>query len=463
MKHHPTFLSALFVLFLTAGTADAWLMKGPYLQNVTNNSIVISWETDTSEIGSVEWGETSFLGNKASDTKSVVNHAVTVAGLLPGKTYYYKVTGDQAAGTWTFATAPEPWQSFSFAVFGDNRTNEADHRSVVNGIIGEGVPLLLNTGDMVDYGTLESNWQKFFDIEKELLRSTCFFPTIGNHEITIDILLVNYKKYFTVPESKEGGKAYYSFDYGNTHFADLNTNDALSFSTMKTWLEADLKAASLRPGIQHIFTVMHHGPYSAANHGDNAKVKSDIVPILKKYNVQMTFAGHDHDYERGEVDGLRYMVAGGGGAPLYSAGTQAGTIYSEKTLAYSVFTVNGGRVDGCTKKPDGTVIECFGWGDLPPPDAGMPDSGTADSGTADGSTPDGGIADASMVDAAAADAAAADAAKDSDTGMDSGTVADSSTPTDAGAPDASVPSDAATDSGGPDNLPAGCSCSSIGL
>jgi len=457
MKNGIASILTFFLLLLTVATADAWVMKGPYQQNVSRNSMVISWETDVAEIGTVEWGNTSALGNKVSDAKAVVNHALTIPGLLPGNTYYYKVTGDQVTGTWNFVTAPDSWQSFSFAIFGDNRTNEGDHASVVKGILGEGVPLLINTGDMVEYGTLEANWQKFFDIEKELLRSTCFFPTIGNHEITIDIQLVNYKKYFTVPESKEGGKTYYSFDYGNTHFAVLNTNDLLNFSTMKGWLDADLKAASLRPGIEHIFTVMHHGPYSAANHGDNSTVKSEIVPLLKKYNVQMTFAGHDHDYERGEVDGLRYLVAGGGGAPLYSAGSKTGTIFSVSTLSYSVFNVSGGRVDGCTKKPDGTVIECFGWGVLPPPDAGTPDSGAP---------PDSGVYDTGVADASNTDAATADAADDAgltDTGMDSGPVADSSTPADAGATDASVPTDAETDSGGPDNPPAGCSCSVIGL
>ncbi len=31
----------------------------------------------------------------------------------------------------------------------------------------------------------------------------------------------------------------------------------------------------------------------------------------------MVFSGHDHLYQRGEVDGLDYIVSGGGGAPLY--------------------------------------------------------------------------------------------------------------------------------------------------
>jgi hypothetical protein len=106
---------------------------------------------------------------------------------------------------------------------------------------------------------------------------------------------------------------------------------------------------------------MHHGPYSASNHGDNPTAKSKVVPILKKYNVDMTFAGHDHNYERGEADGLRYIVAGGGGAPLYSSGTSKYTIYSESVLHYVVINVFGADVSGCAYRVDGSVMDCFSW------------------------------------------------------------------------------------------------------
>ena len=406
-----TFALLLVVNMLWASAALAAIKKGPYLQSVTGASVMVVWETDTTTTGKVDWGTSSSYGNTATDPASGTMHAVTVNGLSPGTTYYYKVENDTTGGT--FTTAPRPDQSFSFVVFGDNRTNTNDHQSVVDGIIIEAPTLVINSGDLVEYGSTSSLWQTFFDVEKELLRNACVFTAIGNHEITIDPTAQLYLKYFYLPTSTAGGEKYYSFDWGNAHFAVLDSFDGTSsFSTnQQNWLKQDLAAAQANTDIRHIFTVMHQGPYSNSTHGGNAVAKSTIVPILKQYGVEMTFAGHDHDYERGEVSGLRYMVAGGGGAPLYSPTSGPGVIYEESTLHYVLFNVDGDRVDGCAKKPDGTVMECFEWGTPPQTDAGTPDSGQDaghDTGTPDAAHIDTGVADTGVADTGAADAATED-------------------------------------------------------
>lgn len=474
----------LLSILLSAVTADAAIKKGPYLQSVKKDAVTVVWETDAALSGKLEWGTTQAYGTTATDAASNTMHAVQIQGLSPGTMYYYKIENDTTGGT--FSTAPAPNQPFTFVVYGDNRTNKGDHQSVVDGIIAEAPALLINTGDLVETGSDANLWQEFFDIEKALLRSACVFPTVGNHEATWDPTVQQYLKWFYLPTSSAGGEKYYSFDWGNAHFAVLNSSDGLtSFSTnQQNWLKQDLLAAGANADIQHIFTVMHHGPYSAANHGDNAFAKTNIVPTLKSNGVDMTFAGHDHDYERGEVDGLRYMVAGGGGAPLYDSGHGSGTIYSEKTLHYAVFTVNGDRVDGCTKKPDGTVMECFGWGVLPQVDAGTPDAGH-DAGAPDAGQPDTGSPDASSPDGALADATAGDATVVADASVDADqTGDDAQTPDDAGGEadgavehDASIardgggaakdtgpilhPDDAATEE--PSGEASGCSCTLLGL
>jgi hypothetical protein len=54
-------------------------------------------------------------------------------------------------------------------------------------------------------------------------------------------------------------------------------------------------------------------------HGDNSTCVRDYVPLLQRNHVAMFFAGHDHDFERGSVNGLDYIVSGGGGAELRNA------------------------------------------------------------------------------------------------------------------------------------------------
>ena len=54
-------------------------------------------------------------------------------------------------------------------------------------------------------------------------------------------------------------------------------------------------------------------------HGDNSICVRDYVPLMERYHVSMFFGGHDHDFERGRVGTLDYVVTGGGGAELRSA------------------------------------------------------------------------------------------------------------------------------------------------
>ena len=51
-------------------------------------------------------------------------------------------------------------------------------------------------------------------------------------------------------------------------------------------------------------------------HGDNAVCAREYVPVMEKNHVSMFFGGHDHDYERGRIGALDYVVTGGGGAEL---------------------------------------------------------------------------------------------------------------------------------------------------
>jgi hypothetical protein len=98
------------------------------------------------------------------------------------------------------------------------------------------------TGDLVADGNDSALWPIFFGIEKELLRRTVFFPSLGNHE--------RNTHYFQ--ELFHDGVPYYSFDWGNSHFdvidSDIenvapNERERNIFWTAQTrWLEDDLLA-----------------------------------------------------------------------------------------------------------------------------------------------------------------------------------------------------------------------------
>ena len=329
------------------------LIKGPYLQAVTPNSIVVVWETDVPGDSVVEYGLTSAYGLEATDVASTTHHAVTVEGLSPYATYHYRVqtNGNVLSDDSTFKTAADATQgTFSFAVYGDNRTNHADHQSVVNRALTLAPDFVLNTGDLVADGTVAGQWDTFFDIERELLKIAPFFPSLGNHERNSN----NYFALFHLPNNER----YYSFDYGNAHIVALEVDGYQSYSagsTQYNWLANDLASTS-QPWK---FVFFHFPPYSSGSHGDDATAQRDLVPLFEQYGVQVVFNGHDHDYERSLVNGVNYIVAGGGGAPLYSVSGGPYTVYAESTLHVVSLSVNQHTLTSVGVRPDGTTFDQF--------------------------------------------------------------------------------------------------------
>jgi hypothetical protein len=79
------------------------------------------------------------------------------------------------------------------------------------------------------------------------------------------------------------------------------------------------------------------------------------------------FTGHDHLYQRGEVDGFRYIVSGGGGAPLYSVRCgkkgrprcreRDGMRHVTSEHHYIMVTVYRTHIEICPKRADGSLLE----------------------------------------------------------------------------------------------------------
>ena len=111
---------------------------------------------------------------------------------------------------------------------------------------------------------------------------------------------------------------------------------------------------------------MHYPAYSACtNHGSTAWVQKSWVPLFEKYNVDLVFAGHDHDYERSwpwvnnnkATTGPVYVVAGGFYADGYTNGHDIWTAVSEhgNKSNYVVLTVDGKKMSFIAYNGDGTA------------------------------------------------------------------------------------------------------------
>jgi hypothetical protein len=178
-----------------------------------------------------------------------------------------------------------------------------------------------------------------------------FFPSLGNHD-WLAAGAQPYLDYFALP----GNERYYDFVRGPAHLfaldSDANEPDGnTAESAQGEWLRRRLAASTARWKIVY----MHHAPYSSGPHGGTAALRWPY----KAWGADLVLAGHDHDYERLDVDGLPYVVDGLGGAVFYPLGapvpgslvrwnTSAGALLVEAdatSLRARFQTVDGREVD----------------------------------------------------------------------------------------------------------------------
>ena len=120
-----------------------------------------------------------------------------------------------------------------------------------------------------------------------------------------------YLAYFTLP----GNERYYDVDRGIVHLYALDSDphepDGVSAeSRQATWLKQRLHASKSCYDVVYF----HHPGYSTSQHGPTFPMRWPF----RAWGAEVVMAGHDHTYERFDVDGIPYFVNGLGGAPKYN-------------------------------------------------------------------------------------------------------------------------------------------------
>jgi len=365
----PYFFIAMLFVLMAAHPVQAGFDRGPWAQNVTQDSVQLIYEGDKEDgNGLLEYGTTLSYGDSVTATKRFAAKDIfwaDLTSLASNTLYYYRLTHEGSVREGSFYTAPGPTDSFTFAVVGDTRSGHADHQAVVDAIIAnEGYPdLYLNSGDLIASGEVKDDWRTFFSIEDEILRNTVFGPSFGNHESGEFFNPTLYGDFFN---SGVNGQFWYAFEYGNSFFLVINTEKALGGGGLQeNFVDDQLQAARDNPDIEFIFVLFHApGVTTSASHKPNLAVLNTLLDKLEEHNVDAVFTGHNHLYEHGIVNGVHHIVTGGGGAGLYGyidPYTPDGwTIVAREVLHhYCYVDVTVGSYSVECKEPDGTVIDSF--------------------------------------------------------------------------------------------------------
>jgi hypothetical protein len=310
---------------------DYW---APWVTRTTKHSATINWKGASDGTGSVDYARSGYYEKHQRFEKTVVSGTVGVyqhvnlSNLRPDTAYVYRVrpSGDEDAfGNRTFRTMPVSG-AFTFIVISDSQeghdyTEAMRFKLVADAIAREtDVLFILHGGDNARFDD-ESRWGLFFQAADGMLAKFPIFTCIGNHEYH-DINggnnpptgAVQYHSAYDLPLN-------YSFDCAGIRFVILNTPDPANANgddPHTSLALAESQAAWLRERLQNkkvgTFTLHHHPIWDYYSPTMNPDLQS-WETLYHLYPISATFAGHTHNYQRYEIEGIPYFIVGNGGGP----------------------------------------------------------------------------------------------------------------------------------------------------
>lgn len=222
-----------------------------------------------------------------------------------GREKYQEILSARKAGL-PITQKISPLPKVDFAVLGDSRSDLETNKIVVNQIVADHPEAVFHTGDMVADGDNERLWKDVFPVYQSFYAQKNLYHTCGNHE-------ASHCTNNIVRKALGNDKAFYTIDFKGFTFVALDSNKVTAEEIQ--WL------SHLPVGKRYV-PFFHHPAYPIlAGHNGHEPVIKSFVPQFKRLGVKLVFTGHNHGYDRNEKDGITYVTAGGGGAPLYPCGS----------------------------------------------------------------------------------------------------------------------------------------------
>jgi hypothetical protein len=180
---------------------------------------------------------------------------------------------------------------------------------------------------------------------------------LGNHEFHGDPQKDLENWWGTFPDLKN--RRWYSVQMGSRvylMFLDSDTS-LLPGSDQANWIEKQV--AGLPASVDFVIVSMHHPPVAdiqthiEVDHNprpNEIALRDYLSKVAKTSHASfLVSAGHIHNYERNALDGVTYLVSGGGGAPPYFVERTAQDLYKSilfPNYHYVKLTVEKDRLHG---------------------------------------------------------------------------------------------------------------------
>jgi len=216
-------------------------------------------------------------------------------------------------------------ESFRFAVIGDSEpgrfwfsrklfNSPGVFKTLLRRADRSGSDFIFQLGDMVSRGTT-FNFRTFIQGLFAVRPQTPYLTAIGNHDRHKPHGVTNDKVYRTTFGSPD-----YAFDRGGRRFIVVDSSAGRITAAQLSWL-----AGLLDPSIPTVvFT--HIPPAPLSEWTDWGRLKGaggfrqgsfEFMRLMAANKVQRVYMGHIHGLGVLERDGVKYVLTGGGGSPLF--------------------------------------------------------------------------------------------------------------------------------------------------
>ncbi|MBI4375688.1 MAG: metallophosphoesterase [Elusimicrobia bacterium] len=220
-------------------------------------------------------------------------------------------------------------EAFEFAVLGDAEPGRYwFSRALFNrpgvfarqlsAIQSQPVDFMIQLGDMVSCGR-PNLYQRFFEQLEGVGISKPYLTVLGNHDRSNPHGGSHSRLYRSL-----FGRSNYHFDYGGVRFVVLDSSRQRVTKAQLKWLSMVFDTPLRKLVFTHIPPVMLRlwGGAVAHHMGGFSDGAHEFTDLMSDMGVERVYMGHVHGFGVQDYKGVRYILTGGGGSPLYPCGVE---------------------------------------------------------------------------------------------------------------------------------------------